>query len=55
MLYGSKTWCLQENKIAILKRTEKAMIRVICGETLIEKMSCEELMELLGLEEPWAD
>ena len=26
MLYGSKTWCLRENEMAILRRTEKAMM-----------------------------
>ena len=25
MLYGSETWCLRENEMAILRRTEKAM------------------------------
>ena len=31
MLCGSEIQCLQENEIAILKRTEKAMIRAMCG------------------------
>ena len=30
MLYGSKTWCLRENEMAILRRTEKAMMRAMC-------------------------
>ena len=30
MLCGSEIQCLQENEIAILKRTEKA-IRAMCG------------------------
>ena len=25
MLYGSETWCLRENEMMILRRTEKAM------------------------------
>ena len=31
MLYGSKTWCLRENEMVILRRTEKAMMRAMCG------------------------
>ena len=27
MLYASETWCLRENEIAILRRTERAMVR----------------------------
>ena len=39
MLYGRKTWYLRENEIAILMRTEKAMMRAMCGVKLIEKRS----------------
>ena len=45
MLYGSEMWCLKENEMAILRRTEKAM----CGVKLIEKKRSQELMSLLGL------
>ena len=31
MLYGSEKWCLRENEMAILRRTEKAMMRAMCG------------------------
>ena len=47
MLYGSETWCLRENEIAILRRTERAM----CGAKLMEKKRTEDLMEMLGLKE----
>ena len=30
-LCGSKTWCLKENEMAILGRTEKAMMRAMCS------------------------
>ena len=46
MLYGSETWCLRENEIAILRRTERAMVRAMCGAKLME-----DLMEMLGLKE----
>ena len=29
MLYGSETWCLRENKMEILRRTEKVMMRTM--------------------------
>ena len=35
MLYGSETWCFRENEMAILRRTEKAMVRAMCGAKLI--------------------
>ena len=50
MLYGSSTWCRRKNEMAILKRSEKAMIRAMCGVILIEKRSSQELINLLGLE-----
>ena len=31
MLYGSETWCLRENEMAILRSTEKAMMRSMRG------------------------
>ena len=35
MLYGNETQCLRENEMANLRRTEKAMIRAVCGVELI--------------------
>ena len=37
MLYGSETWCVRENEMAALRRTERAMVRAICGAKLMEK------------------
>ena len=51
MLYGSETWCLRENEMAILRRTEKAMMRAMCGVKIIEKRRSQELMSLLGLKD----
>ena len=51
MLYGSETWCLRENKIAVLRRTERTMVRAKCGAKLMERKKTEELMEMLGLKE----
>ena len=51
ILYGSETWCLGENDIALLRRTERAMVRAMCGVKLMDKNRTEVLMEMLGLEE----
>ena len=51
MSYGSETWCLRENEIAILRRTERAMVRAMCGAKLMGKKRTEDLMEMLGLKE----
>ena len=51
MLYGGETWGLRENEMAILRRTERAMVRAMCGAKLIEKKRTEDLMEMLGLKE----
>ena len=51
MLYGNETWCLRDNEIAVLRRTERAMVRAMCGAKLMEKKRTEDLMEMLGLKE----
>ena len=51
MLYESEKWCLRENEMAILRRTERAMVRAMCGAKLMEKERTEDLMEMLGLKE----
>ena len=48
-LYGSEAWCLREKEMAILRKTEKAMIPVIGGEKLLDQRNSEELM--LGVKE----
>ena len=37
MLYGSETWCLGQNEMGILQRTERAMVRNMCGVKLMDK------------------
>ena len=51
MLYGSEMWCLRENEMAILRRTEKAMMRAMCKVKVIEKRTNQELMSLLNLKD----
>ena len=33
----SETWCLKENENTILKRVERAMMRGMCGQKIIDK------------------
>ena len=49
MLYESETWCLRESEIEILRRTERAKVRSVCGVKLVDRKNTEELMEMLGL------
>ena len=49
MLYGSETWCLRESEMAVLRRTEKAMMRSMCGVKLVDRKNTEELMETMSL------
>ena len=51
MLYGSETWCLRENEMEVLRRTERAMVRAMCGAKLMEEKRTGDLMEMLGLKE----
>ena len=53
MLYESETWCLRENEVlvAILRRAERSMVRVISNVKLVDKRNIVELMEMLGLKE----
>ena len=51
MLFGSETWCLREKEMAILRRTERAMIRSMYGIKLLDQRNREELMGMLGINE----
>ena len=49
--YGSKTCCLKENEMTILRRTEKATMRAMCRVKIMEKRRSQELMSLLSLKD----
>ena len=51
ILYGRKTWFIGQNEIGILQRTERAMVRNMCGVKLMEKKSTKDLMQMLNLNE----
>ena len=48
MLYGSETWCLRESEMAILRRTERAMVRSMCGVKLVDRKNTKNLKEMLS-------
>ena len=43
IFYGSEKWCLHENEIAILKRTEGAVTKATCEIKLIVKNVAKNL------------
>ena len=51
MLYGSEAWCLKENEKAIIRRTERAMVRARCGQKVVDRKTIEEQMDMLPLKE----
>ena len=51
ILYGSEAWCLKENEKAILRKTERAMVRATCGQKVVDRKTTEEQMGMLGLKE----
>ena len=50
-MYGSEAWRLKENEKAILKRTERAMVRATCGGKVADRKTAEEQIDMLGLKE----
>ena len=51
ILYESETWCLKENEKAVLKRTQRAMVRAMCSQRVVDRKTTEEQMDMLGLKE----
>ena len=51
ILYGSEAWCLKENAKAILRKMEKAMVRAMCRQKVVDTKTTEEQIDMLGLKE----
>ena len=51
ILYGIEPWYLKENEKAILRKTERAMVRAMCGQKVVDRKTTEEQMGMLGLKE----
>ena len=43
-LSGCQTWCFKENVLVVLKRTERGMMRSVCGVKLMDDKMTSELM-----------
>ena len=44
-------WCPKENEKAILRRTERAMVKAMCSQKVFDRKTTEEQMDMLGLKE----
>jgi len=51
MVYGSETWAAKVEDVRRLVRTERAMVRWMCGVTLKDRKSSDELLVRLGVED----
>ena len=51
ILYGSETWCLGQNEIGILQRTERAVVKNMCGMKLMDKKWTKDQMQMVDLNE----
>ena len=51
ILYGNETWCLKENEKATLRRTERAMVKAMCRQKVVDRKTPEEQMDMLELKE----
>ena len=49
--YGCETWCVVQNDIGILQKTERAMVRSMCGVKLMGENWTRDLMQMLHLNE----
>ena len=49
LMYGSETWPMKVEDMQRLERTERAMVRWMCGVSLKEKIQSVNLLERLGI------
>ena len=47
-MQGSETLCLKESEMEILQRTERSMVRAMCGVQLKDRKRSMDLMLMLG-------
>ena len=46
ILHGSEAWCLKENEKAVLRRTERAIVRAMFGQKVVYRKTTEEQMDM---------
>jgi hypothetical protein len=49
LVYGSETWALKVSDTQQLERTERMMVRWMCGVSLKDRKSSQELLDRLGI------
>ena len=49
ILHGSEAWCPKESEMGILQRTERSMVRAMCGVQLKDRNRSTDLKFMLGL------
>src|SRR5260221_13406436 len=50
MVYGSETWAMKVEDMQRLERAKRMMVRWMCGVTLKDRKTNEELLGRLGIE-----
>ena len=51
IVYGGETWTVRKEEEGVLRRAERAMVRMMCGVKVKDRKSSMELMSMLGLSE----
>ena len=49
ILYESEAWCLKESEMRVLQRSERSMVRAMCGVQPKNRKRSSDLMFMLGL------
>ena len=50
-MYGSESWYLNESVMGMLWRTDRSMVRAMCGVQLKDRKRSTDFMLVLGLKE----
>ena len=49
LIYGTETWAMKADDLSSLERTERMMVRWMCGVSLKDRKRSEDLCNLLGI------
>ena len=50
LIYGTETWAMKAENLRSLERTERMMVRWVCGVSLKDRKRSEDLYSLLGIQ-----
>ena len=50
LIYGTDTWAMKAENLCSLERTERMMVRWMCGVSLKDRKRSEDLYSLLGIQ-----